>query len=193
MGGKALTLYQERIFAIVRLLIKNNIDSVLDCGCGDGKLLKELANSNHFKMLAGVDCSLKRVLKAKKNNKGNNVIFFNQSFFETIPEFKKYDAIVASEIIEHFSSDELEAFFRISLCDLLVKLLIITTPNKSYNYHYDILYDGLRHSSHKFEMDEEDILKFTKFMKEKFPQYNIVCGFCDSNHASHLIIFERRT
>lgn len=188
-----LTLYKERILAIYYILIQNNISSVLDCGCGEGRLLNFLVESNKFKKLAGIDNCLKRIEKARKKAVNKAVVYQHQSFFDLdkCVYLDEYEAIVASEVIEHFLMGELDEFFRITLNVLHPKILIITTPNRSYNKNYENLYNGLRHSSHEFELSEQEASDFANSIIKKYSDYSVTCDFCDSNHSSHLITFKR--
>lgn len=186
-----MTLYNERNNAILQILLLYNIDSVLDCGCGNGRLLKTLSESNRFRRLAGIDNSIKQITKAKKNNVSNNVSFFCKSFFDLNSDFNFYDAIIASEVIEHFSKNELHEFIHIMFHVLSPKIVIITTPNKDYNHNYEKLYNGLRHSSHQFEFNELEVKEFANDVEKTYPDYSASCNFCDENGSSHLIVFER--
>lgn len=186
-----MTLYDERNEAIYRTLLNNSIESVLDCGCGNGKLLHKLARSKKFTKLAGLDISERRIEKAKKVNENHNIKFFCDSIFEPKKEWKEYEAIVASELIEHFSIVENKKFFNNVLDILCPQILIITTPNKSYNHNYATLYNGLRHSSHQFELDENEVIKMAKQIEDSFCEYKVKYDFCDNNHSSHLIIINK--
>lgn len=186
-----MTLYAERNEAIYRTLLNNSIESVLDCGCGNGKLLNQLAKSKKFNKLAGLDISKKRIEKAKSINANYNITFFCASIFELKKEWEEYEAIVASELIEHFSNEENKKFFHNILDVLCPKILIITTPNRSYNHNYDTLYNGLRHSSHQFELDENEVVRTAQQIEDSFCDYRVKYDFCDKNHASHLIIIKQ--
>jgi len=188
-----LTLYQERNKAILEILLSNNVDTVLDCGCGNGRLLNLLFKSYKFKKLSGLDNSKKQIRMARKKNMDSNINFFCQSIFDFAfsSDLSYYDAIVASEIIEHFTKDELNDFLRIVFSILSPKIVIITTPNKDYNYNYEKLYNGLRHSTHYFELNESEAINFAENIEKKYLNYTATCDFCDINHSSHLITFKR--
>lgn len=183
----------ERILSIYYILVQNNIGSVLDCGCGEGKLLNFLVESNQFEKLVGVDNCLKRIEKARKKSVNKDIVYLCQSIFDLdqCVDFGEYEAVVASEIIEHFSKEELKDFFRIVLNVLHPKIFIITTPNRSYNENYEKLYNGLRHSSHKFELNEQEATDFVNSIIKNYSDYSVTCDFCDKNHSSHLITFMR--
>ena len=186
-----MALYQERNMTICQTLNYYKVNSIIDCGCGNGRLLKLLAEANSFVKLVGIDNSTKRIAMAKKNNKCNGVELVCGSFFDMYHKFKNFEALVASEIIEHFDTDELRRFTHIVFDYLKPQLVVFTTPNRSYNCNYENLYNGFRHTSHKFEFDELEARQFASDIKSKYPQYIFNWVFCDHHHSSHLIIFRR--
>lgn len=188
-----MTLYKERISSIYSILVNNNVTSVLELGCGTGRLLQKLAESKKFSKLMGIDNSEKRVTKAQKTTKDYDVQVLKQSFLEiTNPkEFNNYDAIVASEVIEHLVSEDLEKLISLIFEKISPNIVIFTTPNKTYNCNYETLYNGLRHSSHIFEYDEIDIIKLIDNVISSYPIYSYEKRYCDPNSASHLIIFKK--
>ncbi len=188
-----MALYEERNLSIYNALIENNVSSILELGCGTGRLLEKLAKSEKFSKLMGIDNSAKRILKARNVTKGYSVQFLQQSFLEIkdLYEMVAYDAIVASEVIEHLCSEDLEKFISLIFRIICPNIVIFTTPNKTYNCNYANLHNGLRHSSHVFEYDETDIIKFIDKIKVSYPMYSTQKMYCDSNHATHLIIFKK--
>ena len=160
-------------------------------GCGDGKLLFFLANQMPPCELIGIDKSEKAIRKAKKLNTENGVCFYHQSFFVYNPIFADAVIIILSEVIEHLQKEEIQSLLFLVLEKYKPRLLLITTPNKSYNTNYDVLVNGLRHSSHIFELSDRDVINFTEELKHKFSCYTIRAKYCDKLGASHLIIAER--
>lgn len=188
-----MPLYKERISSIYNLLLENNVTSVLELGCGTGRLLQKLAESKSFSKIVGIDNSDKRVIKAQKATKNYDVQILKQSFFqiENPNIFKNYDAIVASEVIEHLVPEDLEKLIALIFEGISPKIIVFTTPNKTYNCNYATLYNGFRHSSHVFEYDEIDIMKLIDNIIISYPMYSYKKIYCDENHATHLIIFKK--
>ena len=191
MRGDYMPLYHERNLCIKKILDDMNIGSVLDCGCGNGRLLFLLYQQKKYSKLTGIDISEKRIQQAKKKYSTTDIVFLNKSLFDLDKNFFWHEAIVASEIIEHFTVNELDAFCEIIFNICAPNLAIITTPNKSYNSNYETLCNGLRHSSHLFEFNEEELTTFLNTIIKKYPQYSAESTFCDSNHSSHLIILRK--
>lgn len=192
-GGRIMTLYECRINKIFDLLKYYNAKRIIDFGCGDGKLVRYLNQSNAFKELACVEISKKQITKLIKNFGGNNKIkIFDQSFFEYNELFKKYDATILSEVIEHLTNSEIDTLLNLILNTYCPQILIITTPNKSFNINLPTLHNGLRHSSHLFEFTIEDVEGFLEQIQGKFPLYTAYRGYCDKNQSTHFIIIEKR-
>lgn len=186
-----MTLYLKRYKAILELIKKADLLNVLDMGCGDGKLVKYLIDNKTELKIIGIDNSDKSVRKAIKNNYGNSVKFINQSFLIFNSAFKHIEIIILSEVIEHLNFNELNKLFHVVFELYEPQLLIITTPNRSYNHNYKILYNGLRQNSHLFELSDDDIPKLLNYFNTYFPNYVFVHKYCDDERASHLIIAER--
>lgn len=143
-----MSLYEKRIHTVFHLLQQEHVTSVLDFGCGDGRFLRYLINYNFFTRIGGVDNSLPRLARAKHRiGSDPRVFLYPQSFFVDNPEFSLYGAIVVMEVIEHLEKEELNLLFQ-NIFRIAPPLIIVTSPNRDYNYHYPTLYNGLRHPSH---------------------------------------------
>lgn len=77
---------------IENVILKNNIEKILDLGCGKGLLLKFLIKRNPSLKLTGVD-----LFKHKKNK---NINFVNKDIFKFKTK-KKFSMIISIMVIEH--------------------------------------------------------------------------------------------
>lgn len=144
-----------------------------------------------FENISGVDKSSNKIKRLRKMYaEDSRVTFYEQSFFECNTEFEKYDAIILSEVIEHLNKKDVFMLLDLVLKVYIPKILIITTPNRSYNYHYEILHNGLRHASHIFELSDQEVVLFIESLKNKYNNYSFKHSYCDNNHASHLMVSE---
>lgn len=183
-----MTLYEERNNTIFNLLHDSSCKSVLDVGCGDGRFVSLLTKSDFLVKIGAVDLSEKKIKRAQKRcNDIEKVHFFNQSFLVYNCEFKHFEAFVLSEVIEHFERDDLQLLFNLIFTVYLPRIVVITTPNRSYNVNYEVLHNGFRHSSHIFEVSENEMPAFIDNLNKTYTNYYFYSGFCDSKHASHLI------
>lgn len=186
-----LSLYENRFSTVFHLLLQEHVTSVLDFGCGDGKFLHYLAQESFFSRLGGVDISRPRLARTRRRIGDDSRIFlYLQSFLEKNPEFSFYTAIVVMEVIEHLKKDDLHLLFH-NLFGIAPPLIIVTSPNREYNNHYPVLYNGLRHSSHKFEFTVDELRHFAEDMTPMESGYTFTIGFCDPEHASQFILWKR--
>jgi len=62
-----VSLHQERLAKAIQLLKASGAESILDIGCGEGKLLKLLVREGQFRRIAGMDVSFRSLQNAKEN------------------------------------------------------------------------------------------------------------------------------
>lgn len=186
-----MSLYANRYCTVLNLLLQERVTSVVDFGCGDGKFLQYLAQNSFFSRLGGVDISVPRLARARRRiGDDPRVFLYSQSFLEENPEFSLYTAIVVMEVIEHLDADELHLLFH-NIFEIAPPLIIVTSPNREYNNHYPVLYNGLRHSSHKFEFTVDECNHFAERLTPTGSGYTFTVGFCDSEHASQFILWKK--
>lgn len=138
-------LYTSYVNEVVKSCMKIAPKSVLDIGCGDGKVLDVIYNAYNKDIknkpyLCGCDISIKALQFAKAFN---TEIDWIQGEFKNIDQ--KFDLIICMEVLEHIPDGEIENFIN----DINQKLneeghLIITVPTicapvapKHYR-HYDL-------------------------------------------------------
>lgn len=94
------SLHNRRI--LKKIIAEINFKTLCDIGCGEGSLIMELKKSYPLKKYFGLDVSGQAVIFAKKQAP------FGDFFVADIQKkalAKKFDLIVASEILEHLPSD----------------------------------------------------------------------------------------
>ena len=122
---------------------KNNLKKLADVGCGDGKLILELAKGYPEKHFYGYDLSARGINFAKAYSHGlSNVEFHNEDFSKS--SINTFDIITCIETMEHIPDEVILEFVSV----LREKIsdsgeLIITVPstvlalNKKHYRHYD--------------------------------------------------------
>jgi 2-polyprenyl-3-methyl-5-hydroxy-6-metoxy-1,4-benzoquinol methylase len=98
------------VIEIIKKIVKEiNPKSLLDFGCGDGKLLYELKNLNTS--LNGIDMSTKAINFAKIFSPKVNFISGNITNYN----FKqKFDMITSVEVLEHIAPENLKELIEIN-------------------------------------------------------------------------------
>ncbi len=112
--------YAAYIEKIMSMLTARKFDSLVDIGCGDGRVLKEIAQRFPGKRLVGLDYSEKSLSFAKA--------FSPDLTFETGTD-ELFDSFLLIEVIEHISPLGMESFLA-GVCQNLKEgaFGIITTP-----------------------------------------------------------------
>lgn len=119
--------------------------AVLDLGCGDGGLLRRLAQAGHTD-LTGVDRSPEQLARAAAGGaarwlQGDALEHLAQAGAEA-----RYDLIIARDLVEHLTRDELLRF--LPLCRAALRpggRLIVQTPNGDAPLVGSVRYGDLTH------------------------------------------------
>ena len=142
---------------IFEQLNKCEFNSVIDVGCGDGKVIKEIAKRFPNARAAGVDYSEQAIGLARLIVP--NVTFFRHNIVES-PLEEKFDIACSVEVVEHIPPSDLDQF--VSAMARLINpggKLILTTPHKNqplpdkHYQHFDSESLG-RYLGRNFEIEQ---------------------------------------
>lgn len=95
---------QERM--LLRVLQTMEFNSVLEFGCGFGRITKLIADNFNVKTYHAFDLSLDQINNAKQNCSGRNIIF-SVSTIRGFESSMKYDLVIGSEVLLHVTPMEL--------------------------------------------------------------------------------------
>lgn len=163
------------IKAIQKILDPVEENTILDVGCGDAGLLKQLSNSSYFKgkkaIFSGYDISGYRI--EKNRSQGLRFNFRVADFNENIEVNNKFNIIICSEVIEHLKN------WRISIENMaamneLGGYLILTTQS-GRRFKSDLALGHLQHFELDYLTDYLKMLGYDIIRAEKrgFPFYNL--------------------
>jgi len=152
------SLNERRIQAVLDQLAAAGPRTVIDLGCGSGKLLSRLLPDASYTKVTGTDVSYRAIqAAARRLRRGiqprgveERMELFQGALTYADARFQGYDAAVLMEVIEHIDPPRLPAVERVVFGDARPRTVIVTTPNAEYNVRYDTL-TGMRHSDHRFE------------------------------------------
>jgi 3' terminal RNA ribose 2'-O-methyltransferase Hen1 len=160
-GSDALVpLNTQRYTAVLEELIACGACSVLDLGCGEGKMLKELTRIGQFKKILGMDVSYKSLEIARKRLRMDTwdetqkarVDLIHGSLIYKDGRLRGFDAAAVVEVIEHLEPNRLDSLTNVLFMQAKPKHVVLTTPNREYNSVWETLPAGkFRHQDHRFE------------------------------------------
>ena len=159
------TLNQQRLTCVLEQLKKSGAETVIDLGCGEGKLLRQLLKEKQFSKIVGMDVSYSELSKAKEKlnfdemapKQKERIELFQGALIYRDKRLEGYDAAAIVEVIEHLDYSRLESFERVVFEFARPTTVILTTPNKEYNQMYEGLEAGkMRHTDHRFEWTRKE-------------------------------------
>lgn len=155
-----LRLNDHRTAAIVAAVKSIEAETVVDLGCGEGKLIRELLRVRKLRKIVGMDVSTTALefaerrlrLQEMPENQRRRVQLLHGSATYRDARLNGFDVAVAAEIIEHIDPDRLRALERCVFEFAKPGAVIVTTPNIEYNATFLNMRSGqLRHPDHRFE------------------------------------------
>ncbi|WP_306358071.1 MULTISPECIES: 3' terminal RNA ribose 2'-O-methyltransferase Hen1 [unclassified Nocardia] len=152
------SLAVTRRVAVIRALHEVGAQRVLDLGCGEGALLRELVADRAFTEIVGVDVAVRSLHIAKRRMarlpewQARRVSLRQGALTYTDASLRGYDAAVLMEVIEHVDASRLRALEHAVFGSAAPGAVLVTTPNGEYNSLYEGLPAGkFRHADHRFE------------------------------------------
>jgi 3' terminal RNA ribose 2'-O-methyltransferase Hen1 len=134
--------------------------SVVDLGCGEGALLRELLADPSFTRVVGADVSHRALRKAAERlglDRMPDTVRARLTLVQSSVTYRDArlagaDAVVLMEVIEHVDLDRLPALERTVFGEARPRTVVVTTPNEEFNVRYPTLHAGtMRHTDHRFE------------------------------------------
>lgn len=157
---KPLRLHDIRLDTVADALRRKSVKSVLDLGCGEGKLISRLTKERGIDRIVGVDPSVRTLETAHRKLRlhqagdamSERVTLQMGSLTYGDRRWKGFDAATLVEVIEHIEPHRLSALVMSLFADARPNMVVITTPNREYNVLFETMKENqLRHPDHRFE------------------------------------------
>ena len=188
-----LRLGEQRIQAALAALREASATTVLDLGCGEGNLLRELLREPAFRSIAGMDVSHRALettharlrLDTLPSAQRERVTLLHGSLTYQDRRLAGYDAAVGMEVIEHIDPPRLGAFEEVIFGSAQPGTVIITTPNSEYNTLFANLPPGqFRHRDHRFEWTRAEFQDWARQVADR-RCYDVRFQDIGPQHSTH--------
>jgi 3' terminal RNA ribose 2'-O-methyltransferase Hen1 len=162
---QTVSLNEQRLGTVLAALRGSGARSVLDLGCGEGKLLRDLLAERQFERIVGLDVSIRSLEIAQRRLKldripdrqTERIKLIHGSLIYRDQRLANFDAAAVVEVIEHLDPPRLSAFERVVFEFARPKTVVLTTPNSEYNVKWETLpADQFRHADHRFEWTRQE-------------------------------------
>ena len=160
-----LSLHDQRLGAVMAAIRASGAKRVLDLGCGEGKLLRELLKDIQFDEILGMDVSIRSLETARDRLKldrlperqAARIKLIHGSLTYRDRRLEGFAAAAVVEVIEHLDPPRLSAFERAVFEFAKPRTVVLTTPNREYNVTWENVGTGkLRHPDHRFEWTRQE-------------------------------------
>ena len=172
-----IRVHDLRLQAVRDELLQTKAKSVVDLGCGEGKLLRLLMAEKQFEQILGMDVSYRSLEIAKEKLRldrlsplqGKRIELIQGSLTYRDKRIEGFDAAALVEVIEHLDEPRLAAMEKIVFKQAKPVHVIITTPNAEYNKRFDNYAAGqMRHSDHRFEWTRAEFKQWGDRIAEQY-------------------------
>jgi 3' terminal RNA ribose 2'-O-methyltransferase Hen1 len=173
-----ISLNDARLGAVMAALKSSGAKRILDLGCGEGKLLRELMKVKQFEQIVGMDVSIKSLEIANERLRLDNIAphmrdrvkLMHGSLLYRDKRLEGFDAAALIEVIEHLDHARLAACERVIFEFAKPRCVVVTTPNREYNKNWNLGTSNqeFRHPDHRFEWSRDEFRRWADGMAERF-------------------------
>jgi 3' terminal RNA ribose 2'-O-methyltransferase Hen1 len=174
---RPLSLNEQRLATVLGALRASGAASVVDLGCGEGRLLRMLLDDKRFSRIVGMDVSYRALevaadrlrLDRMPPKQRERIELLHGSLMYRDQRLVGFDAAAVVEVIEHLDPPRLAAFERVAFEFARPQTVVVTTPNAEYNVRWASLPAGkFRHRDHRFEWTREQFQRWAAEVAERF-------------------------
>lgn len=171
---KPKRLHEVRHDAVQKEISDSGAKTVLDLGCGSGRLLRWLVRRASIDRVLGVEVSwrlVERLLDFAErlpSHSKRKLEIIHGSLLYHDARLEGFDFAAVVEVIEHLDPARLRAFERVVFERARPKRVCVTTPNREYNAVYEAEgMVGMRHDDHRFEWTRSEFKEWVDQVCER--------------------------
>jgi 3' terminal RNA ribose 2'-O-methyltransferase Hen1 len=174
---RPLSLNEQRLMTVLGALRESGATSVLDLGCGEGRLLNLLLDDRQFTRIVGMDVAYRALeiamdrlhLDRMPPKQRERIELIHGSLMYRDARLSGFDAAAVVEVIEHLDPPRLAAFERVAFEFARPGTVVVTTPNAEYNVRWPTLPAGkFRHRDHRFEWTRAQFESWAQHIADRF-------------------------
>ena len=159
-----ISLNEQRLEAVMGVVRSVEAKRVIDLGCGEGRLLRELLDDRSIREIVGMDVSHRSLEIARRRLRFDQMAPMQQQRISLIhgsltyrdKRLEGFDVATVIEVVEHLDPSRLASFERVVFECARPNTVVMTTPNVEYNVRFESLPAGrFRHKDHRFEWTRE--------------------------------------
>ncbi len=186
-------LNTQRLETVKRTVLESGAASVIDMGCGEGRLAGMLLKERQIRKLTACDVSVSVLERAAEKLRQdrlpltlkNKLTLMQASLTYRDRRFSGYDCACIVEVMEHIEPARIPAFERVVFEYAAPKTVIVTTPNREYNVNYQNMKPGtLRHGDHRFEWTRAEFKAWADNVCRQFGYRCEISGIGEENAAT---------
>jgi len=194
-------LHSLRHDRVVEWIREHKPRSVIDLGCGEGKLLRKLVPIQGIERITGLEVSYYELERAERKMRLDDagvrlrerVKLLHGSLMYRDSRLEGYDVATVVEVIEHLDPPRLNAFERVVFGFARPQNVLLTTPNREYNTLYGDI--GLRHTDHRFEWTRAEFRSWAEGVASTYGYSVVFEGIGDPDDElgapSQMAVFSR--
>jgi 3' terminal RNA ribose 2'-O-methyltransferase Hen1 len=176
-AAPARRLNDERLERVAAVIKAAGARSVLDLGCGTGKLLALLLRDRQLERIVGLDIASRDLaiaaerlhLAEMSEAQRRRIELRHGALTYRDRRLAGFDAAALVEVIEHVDPSRLGALADAVFGVARPRLVVLTTPNAEYNARYPALAEGgLRHDDHRFEWSRAEFRAWAERVAGQF-------------------------
>ncbi|MGQ7297538.1 3' terminal RNA ribose 2'-O-methyltransferase Hen1 [Quadrisphaera sp. KR29] len=173
---RATPLAVLRREAVLAALREAGAASVVDLGCGEGGLVRELLRDPRFTRVVGADVSARELERAARRigtDRLPDSVAARLQLLQTSATYRDdrladVDAVTLVEVVEHLDPPRLPALERSVFAHARPRTVVVTTPNAEHNVRYPALAAGaFRHPDHRFEWTRAEFAAWASEVAER--------------------------